>query len=134
MLKYATILYPSFRLTEEQMTKYAEIWAAEFRDDSCEIVSEAFRIARTKSPIWMPPVPSIQDAIKEIQSRKTPEEEFLEQHGGRTPEQVADQEFREAHCGKSRSEWASYKSWESSRDGSEKIKAYKQRLAELVGI
>lgn len=114
------VIYPSFRLTDEQLIKYAEIWSAEFKDDSCELVSEGFRIARMESPAWMPSVPSIQAAIRSIISQAKPKSK--------------DEEFKDAHCGKTQEEWVSLKSWEKSKDGAEKIKAYKQRLAELVGI
>lgn len=118
ILKYAMSIYPSLRMTEEELQQAAIVWSKEFAHNTKEQVIEAFKIARENSPVWMPAIPAIQDAIISINmrlKRKSDEEEF-----------------RDKHCGKSESEWREYKKWEQSPEGKERIMSYKRRLAEIL--
>jgi hypothetical protein len=105
-------------MTEDELQQAAIIWSKEFAHNTKEQVIEAFKIARENSPVWMPAIPAIQDAIISINmrlKRKSDEEEF-----------------RDKHCGKSESEWREYKKWEQSPEGKERIMSYKRRLAEIL--
>lgn len=118
ILRYAMSIYPSLRMTEDELQQAATIWSKEFAHNTKEQVIEAFKIARENSPVWMPAIPAIQDAITSINmrlKRKSDEEEF-----------------RDKHCGKSESEWREYKKWEQSPEGKERIMSYKRRLAEIL--
>lgn len=118
ILKYAMTSYPSLKLTDDELGRTAAIWANEFAANTKEQVLEGFRMAREKSPVWMPAIPAIQDAIISINmrlKRKSDEEEF-----------------KDKHCGKSESEWREYKKWEQSPEGKERIMSYKRRLAEIL--
>jgi hypothetical protein len=118
ILRYAMSIYPSLRMTEDELQQAAIIWSKEFAYNTKEQVIEAFKIARENSPVWMPAIPAIQDAIISINmrlKRKSDEEEF-----------------RDKHCGKSESEWREYKKWEQSPEGKERIMSYKRRLAEIL--
>jgi hypothetical protein len=118
ILRYAMSIYPSLRMTEDELQQAAIIWSKEFAHNTKEQVIEAFKIARENSPVWMPAIPAIQDAIISINmrlKRKSDEEEF-----------------RDKHCGKSESEWREYKKWEQSPEGKERIMSYKRRLAEIL--
>ena len=118
ILRYAMSIYPSLRMTEDELQQAAIIWSKEFAHNTKEQVIEAFKIARENSPVWMPAIPAIQDAIVSINmrlKRKSDEEEF-----------------KDKHCGKSESEWREYKKWEQSPEGKERIMSYKRRLAEIL--
>lgn len=118
LIRYAMVLYPSFRPSEQQMNSIIGAWTAEFLNEPKEIVAEAFKLARIESPSWMPSVPQIQSAITSI--RMTLRVKSKEQ------------EFKDSHCGKSQSEWAEYDKWEKSEQGKEKLNAFRAKLRELV--
>lgn len=118
ILRYAMSIYPSLRMTEDELQQAAIIWSKEFANNTKEQVIEAFKIARENSPKWMPPIPLIQDAITSINMRlktKNPQEEF-----------------KDKHCGKSEAEWSAYKKWEQSPEGKERIAQYKLKLAQIL--
>lgn len=119
LIKYAMMVYPSLRLTDNQIANAVNVWAAEFADESQETVRQAFKLARQESPDWMPSIPKIQAAIVTLKSvlRKKSKE----------------QEFRDAHCGKSEDEWNECLNWEQSDDGKQKINAFKSQLKALAG-
>lgn len=118
MIRYAMMLYPSLRLTDQQIAFTANAWSAEFEHETKEIVAEAFKLARVESPQWMPSVPQIQSAINTIKmALRTKSKE---------------QEFRDSHCGKSQSEWADCDRWEKSEKGKETLNAFRTRLREIT--
>lgn len=119
-LEYAATIYPSARMPDAQMEHAAKIWANEFDAVSLKRIGEAFKIAQIESPKWMPSVPEMHAALNTLDSMAKP----------RTPED----EFRDAHGGKSRAEWEAYNEWASSQSGKAKIEQYKQRLKQLVGV
>lgn len=119
VLRYALSNYPNAKMNDETFSQSVATWQREFNDKSKEIVIAGFKQARIESPDFLPSIPKIQAAIRMIEMRakqKSPEDEF-----------------RDSHCGKSKEEWQQMKEWESSREGSEKIRQYKQRLFELIG-
>lgn len=123
ILRYANTIYPSARMTEEQIIQSSIIWANEFSENTREQVFEGFKEARNDSPDWMPSVPKIQSAIKRLALESEMKKRLKTQ----------DDLFRESHCGKSPEEWKRMIEWESSPEGSQKVKFYKQRLLELIG-
>lgn len=123
ILRYANSIYPSARMTEAQIIQDSAIWANEFADNTREQVFEGFKVARLDSPDWMPSVTKIQAAIKRLALESEMKKRLKTQ----------DDLFRESHCGKSPEEWKRMIEWESSPEGSQKVKLYKQRLLELIG-
>lgn len=120
LLEYANSLYPSARMTEVQIEKTSRIWAAEFRTETLARVTEAFRVAQTESPDWMPSVPKVRAALESLDAIpkvRTKEDEFRDTHGGKSP-----------------SEWREYEFWASSREGMQKIQAFKKQLKDLIGL
>lgn len=122
ILKYAMVIYPSLRMTEEQIKQTSIIWSNEFSNNTKEQVIAGFKEARVESPDWMPSVARIQAEISKIEAQSEIQKRMKTQ----------DDLFRESHCGKSPEEWKKFKEWESSEDGAEKIKGYKARLAGLL--
>lgn len=118
LIRYAGILYPSFKKTEQEIANIAAAWSAEFSNEPKEIVAEAFRLARIESPDWMPSVPQIQSSINNLKTALRMKSK--------------DQEFKDSHCGKSQSEWADYDKWEKSEQGKEKINSFKTRLRSIA--
>ena len=119
VLRYALSNYPNVKMNDEMFSQSVATWQREFNDKSKEIVIAGFRQARIESPDFLPSIPKIHAAIRTIEARikqKDPEVEF-----------------RDSHCGKSKEEWQRLKDWESSREGSEKIRQYKRRLLEIFG-
>lgn len=123
ILRYANTIYPSARMTEAQILQDSIIWANEFANNTREQVFEGFKAARLESPDWMPSVPKIQAAIRQI--------ELAAEMNKRL--KTSDDLFRESHCGKSPEEWKRMCDWEASPEGAQKVKRYKQRLLELLG-
>ena len=119
IIRYAMSIYPSMRWTDDQINQNAVVWSNEFSANTREQVIEAFKIARTESPDWLPSIPRIQSAIKFLESQ-------LKQKSD-------EDEFRDAHCGKSEAEWKALTAWESSKEGASKLKEYKQRLLQIAG-
>lgn len=122
ILRYANSIYPSARMTEAQIIQDSAIWANEFADNTREQVFEGFKVARLDSPDWMPSVTKIQAAIRQIELAAEMKKRMKTQ----------DDLFRESHCGKSPEEWKQMRDWESSPEGSQKVKQYKKRLRELL--
>lgn len=120
LIRYMLTMYPTVRMTDVQIDAMAHNWSLELAGVPCKMAGEAFRVARSKSPAWMPTLPMIQAAICAIEARARP----------KTPEE----EFRDAHCGKSQAEWAAYEQWASSEEGRAAITQYKARLKALVGV
>ncbi len=118
LIKYAMVLYPSYKKTEQELSSTAMAWSIEFAGESKEIVAEAFKLARIESPKWMPSVPEIQSAIDTIKTALRVKSD--------------EQEFKDSHCGKSQSEWDDYDRWEKSEQGKEKLNAFKTRLKAIV--
>lgn len=118
LIRYAMMLYPSFKQTEQQISKTSIAWANEFCDEPKEVVAEAFRFARLDSPDWMPSVPQIQTAINTIKTALKVKSK--------------EQEFKDSHCGKSQSEWEDYNNWKKSETGKEKLDMFKARLKAIV--
>jgi hypothetical protein len=117
LLHYALDNYPGVKMNDETFNQTVDTWQREFNDKTKEIVISGFQQARIESPDFLPSIPKIQAAIRMIEMRakqKSPEDEF-----------------RDSHCGKSKEEWQQMKEWESSREGAEKIRQYKQRLSKL---
>jgi hypothetical protein len=117
LLHYALDNYPGVKMNDETFNQTVDTWQREFNDKTKEIVIYGFQQARIESPDFLPSIPKIQAAIRMIEMRakqKSPEDEF-----------------RDSHCGKSKEEWQQMKEWESSREGAEKIRQYKQRLSKL---
>ena len=123
LIRYALSNYPATRMTEDVILQTAAIWQKEFISNTKEQVIEAFKLARSESPDFIPAIPKVQAAIKRIALENDLKKRL------KTPEDL----FRESHCGKSPEEWDSMRQWESSSDGSKKVSAYKQRLLELLG-
>lgn len=123
ILRYANTIYPSARMTEEQIIQSSIIWANEFSEWTREQVFEGFKEARIESPDWMPAVPKIQAAIRKLALEAEMKKRL------KTPEDL----FRESHCGKSPEEWKRMNEWEASPEGAQKVKQYKQRLLEVIG-
>ena len=63
IIRYAMAIYPSMRMTEDQIVQTSKIWSNEFANNTREQVIEGFREARMESPDWMPSVSRIQAAI-----------------------------------------------------------------------
>lgn len=118
LLRYMMTMYPNVRMTEQQFEYSVKIWAAEFEKYSKEMVAEAFKVARSESPDWMPSVPKIQKAIDGITSSK------------RTKSK--EQEYMDSHCGKTPEEWAQMESWEQSQEGRDKIRRFQEEFARLI--
>lgn len=119
LLRYIIGLYPNVKMTEQEFNDSVNIWYNEFKNDPCKNVMRAFRAARIASPDWMPSVPKIQSALKSFSSiikEKSPEQEFMDRH-----------------CGKTKDEWEEMTRWEKSSDGKEAIKSYRNRISELLG-
>ena len=117
LLHYALDNYPGVKMSDETFSQTVDTWQREFNDKTKEIVIAGFQQARLGSPEHLPSIPKILAAIRMIEMRakqKSPEDEF-----------------RDSHCGKSIEEWQQMKDWESSREGEEKIRQYKQRLSKL---
>lgn len=122
IIRYAMAIYPSMRMTEDQIVQTSKIWSNEFANNTREQVIEGFKEARMESPDWMPSVSRIQAAIGKLAEQSEMKKRM------KTPEDL----FRDSHCGKSPEEWKRMKEWELSTDGSGKIKRYRKRLAELL--
>lgn len=122
IIRYAMAIYPSMRMTEDQIVQTSKIWSNEFANNTREQVIEGFKEARMESPDWMPSVSRIQAAISKLAAQSEMQKRM------KTPEDL----FRDSHCGKSPEEWKRMKEWEASPDGSAKIKFYRKRLAELL--
>lgn len=119
LLKYLLSLYPNVRMDATKFNDTLRIWTREFADDDKEDVGAAVREMTVVSPDWMPNVPQIKAQMREIASRmkiKTKEEEF-----------------RDTHAGKSKEEWDAMIAWERSPEGIVKLRAYRQRLKEIMG-
>lgn len=121
LIRYALSNYPATRMSEEAILQTALIWQKEFISDTKEQVIEGFKLARSESPEFIPSVPKIQAAIRTLAAQAAMNKRL------KTPDDL----FRESHCGKSPEEWEKMKDWESSTEGMQKIKQYKQRLSEL---
>lgn len=117
LLRYMLIMYPSVKMTNQQFSDTVRIWTSEFSDEECQIVGEAFRIARAESPDWIPSIPRIQKAIHVLKSKLDVKSK--------------EQEFADSHCGKSEEEWKRLIEWERSKDGAEKINQFKSRLKSI---
>ena len=133
MLRYAMTIYPSTRWSEEQLKQTSIIWASEFADKACDLVAAAFKLARKDSPDWLPSVPRIQEALEKIEDdirRQNEEEVFKLANNGMSRKEI--EAYKTAHCGKTKEEWDALRAWETSRDGSAKIKEYKQRFSVLL--
>lgn len=118
LLKYMICLYPNQKMDDQRFNSTVQIWCMEFQTIPCELVGSALNLARLESPDWMPSIPKIQQAIRQIESRiKTKSKE---------------QEFKDSHCGKSEQEWESMNVWKSTSDGINKIKTYKQQFLKLI--
>lgn len=118
LLKYLLSLYPNVRMDGQKFKDTLQVWANEFATDNKEAVGAAVREMTMLSPEWMPNPPQIKAQMREIASRmrvKTPEEDFMDSHGGKTKE-----------------EWDAMVAWERSPEGIMKLRAYKQRLFELL--
>lgn len=104
ILHYATLLYPTFKRTPEQMDELAVVWAREFGNSTKAQVFDGFRNACKRSLDWMPSVPLIQnevEAIAMLPRYKDPEEAFKEDHNGMTREEYRkQQEWFESEEGK----------------------------------
>lgn len=123
LIKYALSNYPATKMSEETILQTALIWHKEFIADSKEQVIEAFKLARIESPDFIPSVPKIQAAIRTLAAQTAMNKRL----------KTSDDLFRESHCGKSPEEWKRMCDWESSPEGAQKVKHYKQRLLELLG-
>jgi hypothetical protein len=110
-------------MTEDVILQMASIWQKEFISNTKEQVIEAFKLARSESPDFIPAIPKVQAAIKRIALENDLKKRL------KTPEDL----FRESHCGKSPEEWKRMNEWEASPEGAQKVKQYKQRLLELIG-
>jgi hypothetical protein len=119
LLHYALDNYPGVKMNDETFFQTAETWQHEFNDKTKEMVIAGFQQARLGSPEYLPSIPKILAAIRMIEMR--------------TKQKSPEDEFRDSHCGKSREEWQQMTEWESSREGSEKIRQYKRRLLEIFG-
>jgi hypothetical protein len=119
MLRYMLSMYPNVKMTEQQLAYSVNVWAEEFKSDSCESVAAAFRLARAESPDWMPTVPKIQNAIRQIASTVRVKSK--------------EQEFKDSHCGYSKEEWDKIIAWENSPEGAAKLVEYRKRLNEITG-
>lgn len=118
LLKYLLSLYPNVRMDGQKFKDTLQVWANEFATDNKEAVGAAVREMTMLSPEWMPNPPQIKAQMREIASRmrvKTPEEDFMDSHGGKTKE-----------------EWDAMVAWERSPEGIVKLRAYKQRLRDFV--
>jgi hypothetical protein len=122
ILRYAMAIYPSMRMTEDQIVQTALIWSNEFANNTKEQVIAGFKEARALSPDWMPSVARIQSEMNKLAVQAEKQKQM------KTSEDL----FRDSHCGKSPEEWRKYKEWETSSDGAEKIKKYRMRLVELL--
>ena len=120
LLRYLLQLYPNVKMTEQQIKSNVVVWAREFKNDSKEDVASAVKIARIESPDWMPSIPKLQHALR--------------MNALTIKRKSKDQEFKDTHCGKSFTEWSELCGWEASTDGSIKLKSYKKRLQQLVGV
>ena len=118
LIRYAMMVYPSLRLTEQQIACTANVWCSEFADEPREIVQQAFKLARQESPDWLPSIPRVQLAVSTIKSV--------------LKKKTSEQEFRDSHCGKSENEWRACLDWQESDDGRSKIEQFKQRLKQIV--
>lgn len=119
LLKYLLSLYPNVRMDATKFSDTLRTWSREFADDNKEDVGAAVREMTILSPEWMPNVPQIKAQMRDIASRmrvKTPEEDF-----------------RDSHAGKSKEEWDAMVAWERSPEGIVKLRAYRQRLREILG-
>lgn len=119
LIRYMLTMYPNARMDAQKFKETVQNWTDEFRKDSKEAVGQAAREAMAMSPDWMPTVPQIKNALWDISSRirtKTPEEEF-----------------RDAHGGKSKEEWEALEAWERSDEGITKLRMYKKKLQEIFG-
>ena len=119
LLKYLLSLYPNVRMDATKFSDTLRTWSREFADDNKEDVGAAVREMTILSPEWMPNVPQIKAQMRDIASRmrvKTPEEDF-----------------RDSHAGQSKEEWDAMVAWERSPEGIVKLRAYRQRLREILG-
>lgn len=118
IIRYAMMIYPSLRLTEQQISNSASVWSCEFESETKDTVIQAFKLARSESPDWPPSIPRVQLALSTIKSV--------------LKKKTSEQEFRDSHCGKSENEWRAYLDWQESDDGRSKIEQFKQRLRQIV--
>lgn len=119
MLRYILSMYPNVKMTEQQFAYSVNVWSEEFKSDSCESVAAAFRLARAESPNWIPSVPKIQNAIRQIEAT--------------VKVKSKEQEFKDSHCGYSKDEWDAIIEWENSQEGAAKLVEYRKRLNEIIG-
>lgn len=118
IIRYAMMIYPSFRLTEQQISNSASVWSCEFESETKDTVIQAFKLARAESPDWMPSIPKIQSMITTMKLS--------------LKQKSKEQEFRDSHCGKSQDEWESCCEWEQSEHGHELVKSFKERLKSII--
>ena len=118
IIRYAMMIYPSLRLTDQQVSNSASVWACEFESETKDTVIQAFKLARAESPDWMPSIPKIQSMITTMKLS--------------LKQKSKEQEFRDSHCGKSQDEWESCITWEQSDAGRELVKSFKERLRAIV--
>lgn len=117
-IEYANTIYPSARMTDEQIIKTSSMWFMEFQSVPLEKVSEAFHMAQIESPNWLPSIPMVNNQLMRISSS--------------TRQKSDEQEFRDSHCGKSRQEWEAMTSWEQSEEGKRMIDSFRQKINALI--
>lgn len=112
LLSYAMALYPGQWMTSQQADVFCGIWAAEFSDYDAEDVIKAFKTASRLSPDRFPSAPKVHEVLESSQmSIPNPE-----------------QDFRNAHGGKSKAEWDAAMRWQESPEGKQKMAEYRERM------
>lgn len=122
LLRYMMCMYPNdkmCKLSEQEFAERVQMWSVEFANDSCASVGAAFRLARLESPVWMPTLPEIKDAMRTISARIVRKSD--------------EQEFKDSHCGKTPHEWESLVAWENSPEYETTILSLKDKLARIFG-
>lgn len=112
LLSYATALYPGLWMTSQQADVFCGVWASEFSEYSAESVIEAFKSASRLSPDRFPSAPKVH--------------EVLESSGMATMN--PEQEYRNMHGGKSKTEWEAMVKWQESAEGKAKLAEFRERV------